>query len=419
MAKRYFGTKRRTSRDTGLFKIILVLAVLVGGAYFGGQYLSSLGSWFASPEPADAAQVDRDWQQEAKTAIESGDLAAAESAIEAWQSASNGPLPLDAQFLQAEIAEKKGASQDAISILEPALERARNSAEFPAAAIALAKAYEAGGKHDEALALYTEVRDRAPSPFREQGAVALAEELQRAGKFTEALPAFEQVVAKAEPDSEAWNQAIDALGAINVELIFSPRETADSRYYVIEPGDSITEIGNTLNTTQGLLMRANDITAPERIRVGQRLKYTPKDFRIIIERSTCRLFLLDTAGIFKRYSVGLGMPGYETAPGKYTIGNKQKDPTWFKPGAEPVPPNDPENELGTRWMPLIPLDAGLPTDLGIHGTIEPESIGKFQSHGCPRMQKEDVEELYDLVVRSTPVEIVEKIDWPSVLESAV
>jgi lipoprotein-anchoring transpeptidase ErfK/SrfK len=53
----------------------------------------------------------------------------------------------------------------------------------------------------------------------------------------------------------------------------------------------------------------------------------------------------------------------------------------------------------------------LPTDLGIHGTIEPASIGQYKSHGCPRLLKEDVEELYDLVVRSTPVSIVEVIDW--------
>jgi lipoprotein-anchoring transpeptidase ErfK/SrfK len=108
------------------------------------------------------------------------------------------------------------------------------------------------------------------------------------------------------------------------------------------------------------------------------------------------------------------MPGYETTLGKYTIGNKQKDPTWFKPGSAPVPPGDPHNELGTRWMPLVPAEPGLPTDLGIHGTIAPETIGQYKSHGCPRLRKEDVEELYDLIVRSTPVEIVEKIDWTKI-----
>jgi hypothetical protein len=34
---------------------------------------------------------------------------------------------------------------------------------------------------------------------------------------------------------------------------------------------------------------------------------------------------------------------------------------------------------------------------GIHGTNVPNSIGKAASHGCFRMRKEDVEELYGLM----------------------
>lgn len=91
------------------------------------------------------------------------------------------------------------------------------------------------------------------------------------------------------------------------------------------------------------------------------------------------------------------------------LGNKQKDPVWFKPGGGgSFPAGDPQNELGTRWMPLVPVEENLPTDLGIHGAVAPETIGDYKSHGCPRMLNAEVEELYDLVVRSTPVEIVEK-----------
>jgi lipoprotein-anchoring transpeptidase ErfK/SrfK len=108
--------------------------------------------------------------------------------------------------------------------------------------------------------------------------------------------------------------------------------------------------------------------------------------------------------------VGLGKEGHETALGSYKIGNKEKHPHWHKKGQEPIPPGDPRNELGTRWMPLVPLEKNLPEDLGIHGTIAPDTIGKHSSHGCARMHNEDVEELYDLVVRSTPVDIVERLE---------
>jgi lipoprotein-anchoring transpeptidase ErfK/SrfK len=63
--------------------------------------------------------------------------------------------------------------------------------------------------------------------------------------------------------------------------------------------------------------------------------------------------------------------------------------------------------LGSRWLPMVPEEEGLPRDLGIHGTIKPKSIGTYSSKGCPRMHNAEVEELYDLVVRSTPVQVVE------------
>jgi hypothetical protein len=43
---------------------------------------------------------------------------------------------------------------------------------------------------------------------------------------------------------------------------------------------------------------------------------------------------------------------------------------------------------------------------GIHGTNEPNSIGKAASHGCIRMAKADLEEFYMLVGVGDTVELV-------------
>jgi hypothetical protein len=43
---------------------------------------------------------------------------------------------------------------------------------------------------------------------------------------------------------------------------------------------------------------------------------------------------------------------------------------------------------------------------GIHGTNEPNSIGKAASHGCIRMAKADLEELYPLVTEGDTVELI-------------
>jgi len=238
----------------------------------------------------------------------------------------------------------------------------------------------------------------------------LARAAERADDLEKARALCREAVRDAAWNSPDWDEAAEALGRLNIALIFSPKPTPESQVYTVERGDNLTNIGMKLNTTQGLLMRANALDKVTTLNVGDRIKFTPKDFRIIIERSTCRLFLLDGDGLFKCYRVGLGKTGHETTLGEYRIGNKQVDPTWFKPNAGPIPPGDPRNELGSRWMPLVPEREELPTDLGIHGTIAPETIGEHSSSGCARMHNADVEELYDLVVRSTPVEIVETVD---------
>jgi hypothetical protein len=43
---------------------------------------------------------------------------------------------------------------------------------------------------------------------------------------------------------------------------------------------------------------------------------------------------------------------------------------------------------------------------GIHGTNEPNSIGKAASHGCIRMGKADLEELYPQVAVGDTVELI-------------
>ena len=45
--------------------------------------------------------------------------------------------------------------------------------------------------------------------------------------------------------------------------------------------------------------------------------------------------------------------------------------------------------------------------LAIHGTDQPESIGRDLSNGCPRLFNEDISRLAELVPPGTPVQI-----WP-------
>ncbi|WP_274650095.1 L,D-transpeptidase [Paenibacillus humicola] len=107
---------------------------------------------------------------------------------------------------------------------------------------------------------------------------------------------------------------------------------------------------------------------------------------IVIDKARHTLAVVSGDVIVRSYPVGLG--GDKTPDGSFYISEKVKNPNGRDDG-----------EFGSRGMVL----SG--TRYAIHGTDEPASIGKDESHGCIRMKREDIEELYDLVPLGTKAEI--------------
>lgn len=405
---------RQHKKQPSIAKIafgIVALFALVYVGYRGVTWVIS-GGGVAALQTAVPSSLDT-----ARALLEAGKVDEARETLRPLAAKSkDAQVAVPALMMLAELDARAGDRAHAVESLKRVTMEFTQSAEKPRAAAMYAKLLEEDGKTQEALAVYNDIRANAPAEFRAPALCGIARQAERDKKVAEARDLYAEAAEGAAWDSPEWNEAIDALGRTNIALVFSPDETPESKIYSVEKGDNLTSIGIKLNTTQGMLMRANGLTADARLNLGQRLKWTPKDFRIVIERSKCRIFLLDADGIFKRYACGLGKPGHETTLGVYKIGNKEKDPVWHKPGEGPIPPGDPRNLLGTRWMPLVPVQEGLPKDLGIHGAPDPTTVGSFTSNGCARMKMEEVEELYDLVVRSTPVQIVDTVD-PATLKT--
>lgn len=383
--------------------IILITSVFVI-AMGGVKAVRWFGDDAAESAVQESVAVDIDT---ARARIDQNDAAGARELLAPLTAAPDSRTRVEAGYMLARLDHQEGKNADALSRVQGVLDQHPDSPLRPKLTVLKGNILESQGNASQAVALYREVADTAPPELKAAALTGLGRAAQREDDLVAARDFYQQAMRSAAWNSEDWNEALDALGTVNIETIFKLGSTAESRVYTVGSGDTLTGIGNKLNTTQGLLTRANGLSEEDTLQIGQQLKYTPKDFRIVIERSTCRLFLLDNGGVFKRYDAGLGAAGSETTLGSYKIGNKQKDPVWHKPGVGPIPALDPGNELGTRWMPLVPVDDNLPKDLGIHGTIHPETIGTYCSNGCARLHKTDVEELYDLVVRSTPVDIVE------------
>lgn len=88
-----------------------------------------------------------------------------------------------------------------------------------------------------------------------------------------------------------------------------------------------------------------------------------------------------------------------TPEGLFTITVKAKEPYYRR---KDIAGGDPKNPLGTRW---IGFDAE-ETDgriYGLHGTNNPDSIGKYVSEGCIRLQNEAIESLYNHIPLGTKI----------------
>jgi lipoprotein-anchoring transpeptidase ErfK/SrfK len=102
------------------------------------------------------------------------------------------------------------------------------------------------------------------------------------------------------------------------------------------------------------------------------------------------------------YRVGLGRDD-STPTGKWLVEpqRKLKNPTYYSPRGEGViAADDPKNPLGEYWIALTGTDGQAvgKTSYGIHGTIDPTSIGKQSSLGCIRLRNEDIARVYEMLV---------------------
>lgn len=111
--------------------------------------------------------------------------------------------------------------------------------------------------------------------------------------------------------------------------------------------------------------------------------------QIVISIPDRRLALLEDGQIVKIYPIAVGARGTPSPEGEFRVINHAMNPTYRHDGKEIAPGKD--NPLGSRWMGLSLKG------YGIHGTNMPRSIGKAVSHGCFRMAKDDVEDLYSRV----------------------
>ncbi|MBI4335496.1 MAG: L,D-transpeptidase family protein [Candidatus Omnitrophica bacterium] len=233
--------------------------------------------------------------------------------------------------------------------------------------------------------------------FSEEALLKETAALEAEGKLLKAKELYQQLI-RDYPQSKNVFEAEKAMWALNIKLLFSPQATPDSRVYEVQAQDTLGKIAKNFGTTVELIIKANNLKS-DLIRPGMKLKISTAKFSALVDKSQNTLTLKSNDEIFKIYQVATGLDN-STPVGAFKVTIKIIDPTWYKAGAV-VPPGSPKNILGTRWLGLSA------PGYGIHGTTEPESIGKQATAGCVRMLNKDAEELYAIVPTGTEVTIAD------------
>lgn len=124
--------------------------------------------------------------------------------------------------------------------------------------------------------------------------------------------------------------------------------------------------------------------------------------KIVVSIPHRKLVLFEDGKVQKIYPVAVGAETSPSPTGSFVIKTRLVKPTYYHPGK--VIPTGPGNPLGTRCI-------GLSTKgYGIHGTNVENSVGKPASHGCIRMHRKDLEQLFAMVQVGDEVEIRDASD---------
>jgi lipoprotein-anchoring transpeptidase ErfK/SrfK len=185
----------------------------------------------------------------------------------------------------------------------------------------------------------------------------------------------------------------------------SPREGLAEKFHMSEDLLSALNPKETFDKADKTIFVANVMARPELPAIGRiEVDKSHETVRAFDRTNKLVAFMPASVGSTERPTPSGTLkvvstdenPTYRYNPDYGFKGVKSKKPFMIKPG--------PNNPVGSYWIGLSAEGYGL------HGTAEPDRVGKSQSHGCVRLTNWDARYLGDRVKRGTPVVFVDAQD---------
>ena len=203
-------------------------------------------------------------------------------------------------------------------------------------------------------------------------------------------PFSENIPAKMEEQAN-----LDRLGYTSpVELLAEKFHMSEALLKALNKGKNLDQAGTV-------------ITVANVANVGEQRK--AKASKLEVDKRRRELRALDKDGkLIATYPASIGSKEKPAPSGTLKVTSVAKNPTYtYNPKYEfkgvkakekfTIKPG-PNNPVGLVWIALTG------EGYGIHGTPEPDKVGKTASHGCVRLTNWDALELASMVDKGTPVE---------------
>jgi LysM repeat protein len=252
---------------------------------------------------------------------------------------------------------------------------------------------DAAAEFNSATTATTTATKNAGEPSSSSSLEDLLEQIDAQFSRGQVLAAHKQLSQLYWDQPECRPQLMPRLERAAQQIFFSPQPHFVDPY-VIQPGDRLQTIAQRYRVTWEYLASLNRMDA-RRIRADQRLKVLRGPFAALVELHNFTLTIHLQGYFVRQYRVGTGKDG-SSPHGRFTVLAKVVDPQYTDPEGRVIAGGAAENPLGRRW-----IDLG--DSYGIHGTIEPDSIGTASSRGCIRLSDQDVIEVYNFLVEGSEV----------------
>lgn len=233
--------------------------------------------------------------------------------------------------------------------------------------------------------------DPTPPPDPSLPHFEKAAEVEAGGDLLESRDAWRIFIAE-HPTSTRINEAKERLGEINTRIVFSPLPTPDKEVYTVVRGDAMARLASRFNVNGELIMRANNLMT-HNLQVDQQLVIPKLDLSLSYDREARTLTLYDGGQFFKEYAVLS-----ERLPGVVQPVTTKVSDRLAMVDSERVAFGTKEYFGSDRWLMLA--------QPGYTIRAVPETDEDGFEPAMPAgivVERPDMEEIFSLVVRGTPV----------------